>query len=124
MTVNLNDAISYNCIVELRNVMRMDPKLSGTSLIAVALKSRKILIILLAPNFKEEEEDPVAKQEKESDESQPNYFILKTIPLDTKPTCLVQLSRRHLAVATGFLAEKSKIEVINIFSGLVVTSVL
>lgn len=50
MTINLNDAISYNCLIELKNVMKMDQKLSGTSLIAVALKQRKILIILLNPN--------------------------------------------------------------------------
>lgn len=34
-----------------------------------------------------------------------------------KPTCIVQLSRRHLAIATGFLNEKSQVEVINIFTG-------
>lgn len=39
-----------------------------------------------------------------------------------KPTCMLQLSRRHLAVATGFLNEKSKIEIINIFSGQVENS--
>ena len=34
-----------------------------------------------------------------------------------KPTSLIQISQRHIAVATGFLNERSSIEIINIFSG-------
>ena len=45
------------------------------------------------------------------------YFILKYIPTEMKPTSLIQISQRHIAVATGFLNENSTIEILNIFTG-------
>mmetsp|Transcript_23938 Transcript_23938/g.36647 ORF Transcript_23938/g.36647 Transcript_23938/m.36647 type:complete len:194 (+) Transcript_23938:1693-2274(+) len=36
-----------------------------------------------------------------------------------KPTCMLQISQKHIAVATGFLNERSRVEVVNIFSGQV-----
>lgn len=39
------------------------------------------------------------------------------IETQLKPTCLVQLSSRHLAIATGFLNEPSSLEVYNIYTG-------
>ena len=54
--IDLNDAISYNSVVELKNIWsRANPsynklRLDETALIACALKSRKIYIIMLIPN--------------------------------------------------------------------------
>lgn len=45
------------------------------------------------------------------------YFILKYISTEMKPTSLIQISQRHIAVATGFLNENSTIEILNIFTG-------
>lgn len=42
---------------------------------------------------------------------------MKVINTDMKPTCLIQISQRHIAVATGFLNDKSAVEIINIYSG-------
>ena len=54
--IKLNDAISYNSLVELKHVL--DPNLSPSNfkdyaVIACAMKSRKVHIILLIPNAKE-----------------------------------------------------------------------
>jgi len=46
ININLNDALSYGSMVELKDVLRGD---SQKALIACALKSRKILIIMLVP---------------------------------------------------------------------------
>jgi hypothetical protein len=89
------------------------------------MKSRKIHIILLLP--KTESSKPTTKKSQNTfselkdkqDENNSRFFILRTIGLQCKPTCLVQLSRKHIAVATGFLGEPSKIEIINVFSGSV-----
>lgn len=60
--INMNDAISYNSMIELKNVF--DPKSSyhskftkETALIACALKSRKIVIIMLIPEKNENKEN-------------------------------------------------------------------
>lgn len=56
ISIDLNDAISYNSVVELNNVWsRSNPsyerlRLDETALIACALKSRKIYIVMLIPN--------------------------------------------------------------------------
>lgn len=42
---------------------------------------------------------------------------MKVINTDMKPTCLIQISQRHIAVATGFLNDKSAVEIINIYTG-------
>lgn len=34
-----------------------------------------------------------------------------------KPTCLVQISERYIAIATGFLNDKSAVEIVNIYTG-------
>lgn len=64
----------------------------------------------------------ISDDNEETSSSKSSYFILKTIYTDMKPTCMVQLSRRHLAVATGFLNDKSKVEIINLFSGQIENS--
>ena len=115
MNINLNDAISYNSMIELKNVF--DPKssyhkkfTSESALIACALKSRKIVIIMLIPEIND-------SKEKSGDIPQGRYMVLKTIPSELKPTSLIQISYKHIAVATGFLNEHSQIEILNIFTG-------
>ena len=63
ISIDLNDAISYNSVVELKNVWsRSNPaydklRLDETALIACALKSRKIYIIMLIPNGSQQIEE-------------------------------------------------------------------
>lgn len=115
MLINLNDAISYNSMVELKNVFypssSYHSKFSQESaLIACALKSRKIVIIMLIPEINE-------NKDKNGDIVQGRYMILRSIQTEMKPTSLIQISQRHIAVATGFLNDYSQIEVLNIFTG-------
>lgn len=65
---------------------------ADTAMIAVALKSNKVNLITLMPNASAWEQ-------------------IQTINLNEKPTCLIQLSCRHLAVAVGSLKEKSVIQI-------------
>ena len=44
-------------------------------------------------------------------------MMLKTIYTEMKPTSLIQISQKQIAVATGFLNEHSQIEILNIFTG-------
>ena len=45
------------------------------------------------------------------------YFILRQMQTEMKPTSLIQISQRHIAVATGFLNERSSMEILNVFTG-------
>ena len=56
-------------------------------------------------------------KEKNGDVVQGKYIILRTIYTELKPTSLLQISQRHIAVATGFLNDFSQIEILNIFTG-------
>ena len=79
------------------------------AILAVALKSRKILIIMLIPGAVD---DDSKDQQTES-----KYFILNKFMTEQKPTCLLQISHKFIAVATGFLREQSQIGIFNIFTG-------
>lgn len=76
---------------------------------------------MLIPNGTSPNDTEVNPNDPNSNQTQNNssgkYFILKIINTEMKPTCLIQISQRHIAVATGFLNDKSAIEVINIFTG-------
>ena len=39
------------------------------------------------------------------------YQLIKTLKTEMKPTCLIQLSSKHLAIAVGSLKENSNIEI-------------
>jgi hypothetical protein len=60
--------------------------------IAVALKSQKVNFILVVPSTGE-------------------HQILMSLKTQLKPTCLIQISNKHLAVAVGSLKEPSNIEI-------------
>jgi hypothetical protein len=51
--------------------------------------------------------------------SQGKYMIVQKLTTELKPTCMIQVQRRYLAVASGFLNEKSRIDVVCMFSGRV-----
>ena len=57
MQIDLNDAISYNSLIELKGVFSKRKSKNGrfgrgeTALIACALKSRKVAIIMLMPDM-------------------------------------------------------------------------
>jgi hypothetical protein len=93
--INLNDALSYNSMVEIQGLSHND-----ASIIVVALKSKKILVIGIVPN-----------------NTDCKHFILKQYYTEQKPSCIIQISTNHLAVATGFLNEESNIEIMNIHNG-------
>ena len=80
-----------------------------TAVIACALKCNKVQLILITipPG--------TTKQTAES------YQILKTLHTNKKPTCLIQLSKRHLAVAVGSLKENSAIEIHDINTSIIVS---
>lgn len=94
--INLNDAISYNSLIELRNIYTNKKtrfNVDDTALIAVALKSAKIYIIMIAPNAPEQ---PEAKKppsfndfSKENHQENSSFFILQKIQLEMKPTCMI-----------------------------------
>lgn len=64
-----------------------------SSLLACAMRDRNIHIILIMPTIQQ-------------------YQIVKTIKTAfLKPTCMVQLSGRHIAVAVGNLREPGQIEI-------------
>mgnify|MGYP006893274038 CR=1 FL=1 len=94
ITINLNDAISYGSMIELKNIFRPN---NETALIACALKSRKIVIIMLLPGGHDPNEDTdvsmeserTGRTDREVSQQGSRYFILKTIMTDMKPTCLV-----------------------------------
>ena len=73
-----------------------------TTLIAVGLKTNVIELIVVAPTR--------------------NYYQrVKALQTSHKPTCLIQLSARHLAVAVGSLQEASNIEIHDISTKKVVS---
>ena len=96
--IDLNDAISYNSLIELKGVIDNKIGERDAALIAVALKSRKVLIIMILPSLNNQEDD-------QKDQESNRYFILNKFTIEQKPTCLLQISRKFLAVATGFLKE-------------------
>lgn len=55
------------------------------------------------------------------DPSENDYYVFKTLTTQMKPTCLIQLSSKHLAIAEGNLREKSLIEVHDINNNKVVS---
>lgn len=46
----------------------------------------------------------------------PNYQIIKTLRTMLKPTCLIQISTKHIAIAVGSLKEEPSIEIHKIMS--------
>jgi hypothetical protein len=92
MEIKLDGAISYNSMVEVSDFLPRRDNYDETALIAVALKSCKVTLILLLPNSA-------------------TYQSLKTLKTELKPTCLIQLSSKHLAVAVGSLREPSIVEI-------------
>mmetsp|Transcript_4420 Transcript_4420/g.7511 ORF Transcript_4420/g.7511 Transcript_4420/m.7511 type:complete len:278 (-) Transcript_4420:979-1812(-) len=125
--IELNDALSYNSIIELKEVF--SPSLpeyarfgdAKVSVVACALKSRKVLIYVLCPQQLTFKQFMERKQRQDSpdyqDFSSGQYFLVNQIDTELKPSCLLQISKRHIAVASGFLNERSRIEVFNIFNG-------
>eukprot|EP00347_Sterkiella_histriomuscorum_P021612 403333373 len=63
-----------------------------TAIIACALKNQRINLILLMPNTG-------------------TYQLIKTLKTQQKPTCLIQLTPKHIAIAVGQLKESSTIEI-------------
>ena len=109
MQIDLNDAISYNSLIELKNVFlkgnQQNQKFGkgNASIIACALKSRKVAIIMLMPDLQDSEvEDDgrsaadnmlcsnLGKNSKGSSQlGAAKYFILKMISTQMKPTSLI-----------------------------------
>jgi hypothetical protein len=92
MDFQLSGAISYNSVVELGDSLPESEDFNDMCMIAVGLKNHVIEIIAIAP-------------------SRGQYERVKQFSTAQKPTCLVQLSSRHLAVAVGAMHEPSSIEV-------------
>jgi len=105
--IELPGAISYNSMVEVNNLLPTKGDYIDTSVIACALKTHQVNLILLCPT-------QVLKEKQ--------YQIIKTFSTEMKPTCLIQLSQRHLAVAVGSLKENSNIEIHDIVSGKCVST--
>ena len=67
MQIDLNDAISYNSLIELKNVFIKGANSNSkfgkgnSSVIACALKSRKVAIIMLMPDLLDSEVEQEAK---------------------------------------------------------------
>ena len=94
MEINLDSGIAYNSTIELTNLLPSDKVgvLQETAAIACALKSLIIHIILI---------DPVE-----------NYYkIFKTLKISQKPSSMVELNGRLLAVGIGSLQSPSHIEI-------------
>jgi WD40 repeat protein len=94
MEINLDSGIAYNSTIELTNLLPSDKVgvLQETAAIACALKSLIIHIILI---------DPVE-----------NYYkIFKTLEISQKPSSMVELNGRLLAVGIGSLQSPSHIEI-------------
>ena len=85
---------------------------SEAAVIAVALKNLKVHLIMLHM--------PTSNS---VSQKKCQYQILRTLNTSVKPTCLIQLDRRHLAIAVGSLKEESNIEIHDIQTN-VVTAVL
>ena len=85
----LDGAISYNSMVEIEGFLPKKVEYKESAIIAVALKSQKVHIILITPQI--------------TGATSFRYQILKTLTTEIKPTCLIQLSKRHLAIAVGSL---------------------
>lgn len=119
--IHLNDALSYNSIVELKGMFTernpQSKKFEQSSTVACCVKSRKVYIILLMPQATLAPDSLTPLEEFQDIEGAGAFFILKRIDTIMKPTCLLQVSQRHLAIATGFLNEPSTLEVYNIFTG-------
>ena len=96
----LEGAISYNSMVEVENFMPKVPEYSESAVIACALKNQKVHLILLN-----------MPHSTSSANKSGQYQILRTLNTSIKPTCLIQLDRRHLAIAVGSLKEESHIEI-------------
>ena len=90
----LEGAISYNSMIEVENWMPKSDQESAV--IACALKSQSVHLILITMPVS------VMGQHKKA-----QYQILRTLTTQVKPTCLIQLDRRHLAIAVGSLKEES-----------------
>ena len=94
MEINLDSGIAYNSTIELTSLLPSEKSgaLTDCAAIACALKSRKILIILL---------DPVDSLSK----------IYKTLEISQKPSCMIELNGGLLGVGVGSLQSESKIEI-------------
>jgi len=96
----LEGAISYNSLVEVENWLPEVSMYPETAVIACALKNHKVHLILL--NM------PISTS---MSTKKCQFQILRTLTTSVKPTCLIQLDRRHLAIAVGSLKEESNIEI-------------
>jgi len=90
----LEGAISYNSMIEVQDWMPKVPEYSESAVIACALKNQKVHLILLN-----------MPHSTSSATKSGQYQILRTLNTAVKPTCLIQLDRRHLAIAVGSLKE-------------------
>ena len=88
----LNGAISYNSVVEVKDVLPQSGEFLDTTLIAVGLKTMSVELIVLMP-------------------MKGQFQRIKQLKTLDKPTCLIQISSRHLAIAVGSLSEASNIEI-------------
>ena len=88
----LDGAISYNSVVEMQDYLPTSSPFLDATLIAVGLKTLKVELVVLFP-------------------ARGQFQRLKCLQTSQKPTCLVQLSSRHLAVAVGSLQEAASIEI-------------
>jgi hypothetical protein len=70
MEIKLDGAISYNSMVEVSDFLPKKDNYDEAALIAVALKSCRVTLILLLPNSG-------------------TYQSLKTLKTELKPTCLI-----------------------------------
>jgi len=108
----LEGAISYNSMIEVEHFLPKGDQYINSAVIACALKNQKVHLILLN----------IPDSASEANKSG-QYQILQTLNTSVKPTCLIQLDRRHLAIAVGSLKEESNIEIHDIHTE-VVTAVL
>ena len=113
MQIDLNDAISYNSLIELKGVFGKRSSDHGrfgrgeTALIACALKSRKVAIIMLMPDMPDGSDvddglfraDQIrcaesnaakgARLARSASAGSSKYFVLKHISTEMKPTSLI-----------------------------------
>ena len=105
----LEGAISYNSMIEVEDFLPKKDAYKDSAIIACALKSQKVHLIMITPDAQ-----PLASR------GTGNFQILKTLNTEIKPTCLIQLSKRHLAIAVGSLKQKSNIEIHDINAEVIV----
>jgi len=49
ITVDMEQAMAYNCMIELKGVLPQDPKLEASAVVACALKNQRVHIVLVTP---------------------------------------------------------------------------